>query len=193
MTVADWVILAIIVVSVITAARKGFFVECFSLAGVVLGLLLASWNYQRLVPYLTGWVHTVNIAEAIAFIAIALGTMIVAGLLGRMVRWVAKSVGLGWADRLMGAAFGFLKGCILVTLGVMAFAAFLPGNAWLGESRFASYFLTAARQTTLVTPGELSERIRDGVKLIRNAQPDWLKPHAEYVPWALQHERRNHS
>lgn len=184
MAVADWVILGILLLSVLNAARKGFFVECFSLAGVVLGLLLASWNYQRLVPWLVGWVHTVNVAQAIAFVAIALGTMIAAGLLGRLVRWVVHSVGLGWADRLMGAVFGMLKGCVLVTLGVMTMAAFFPSTTWLGESRIASYFLSVARQTALVTPGDLSERIRDGVKLIRDAQPDWLKPHAEFAPRA---------
>jgi membrane protein required for colicin V production len=191
MTLVDWVILGIIVLSVLTAAHKGFFVECFSLAGVILGLLLASWNYQRLVPYLMGWVHTVGVAQAIAFVVIALGTMIVAGIIGRLVRWVVKSVGLGWADRFLGAVFGLLKGCVLVTLGVMAVAAFLPGTAWLGESRFASYFLSVARQTALVTPNELSERIRDGVKLIRDAQPDWLKPHAEFAPGSPQLQQQS--
>jgi membrane protein required for colicin V production len=79
----------------------------------------------------------------------------------------------------VGALFGFLKGCVVVTLGVMAIAAFLPHKGWLDHSQLAPYFLSAAHTTSAVTPVELGERIRDGVKIIRDAQPDWLRPHAE--------------
>jgi membrane protein required for colicin V production len=179
MAVIDWVIAAILVVSVIGAARNGFFVEAFSLAGVILGLLIASWNFQKLMPWLLHAIHTPAIAEALAFLAIALAIMIVAGLAGRALHWSARSIGLGWLDRLVGAAFGLLKGCVVVTLGVMALAAFFPRSGWLDHSRLAPYFLTAAHTTAAVTPVELGARIRDGVRIIRDAQPDWLKPHAE--------------
>jgi membrane protein required for colicin V production len=178
MAIVDWVIAAIVILAVIGAAKNGFFVEAFSLGGVVLGLLIASWNYQRLMPSLLQAVHTPAVAEAIAFLAIALVVMIAAGLVGRILHRTAHSIGLGWLDRLIGAAFGFLKGCVVVTLGVMALAAFYPQCGWLDHSRLAPYFLSAAHTTTAVTPAELGERIRDGVKIIRDAQPDWLKPQA---------------
>jgi membrane protein required for colicin V production len=177
--VIDWIIAAILVLSVIGAAKNGFFVEAFSLAGVVLGLLIASWNFQRLMPWLLQAVHTPAVAEAIAFLAIALVVMIVAGLVGRVLHRTVHSIGLGWLDRLVGAAFGFLKGCVVVTLGVMALVAFFPQCGWLNHSQLAPYFLSVAHTTAAVTPAELGERIRDGVKIIRDAQPDWLKPHAE--------------
>lgn len=178
MAVVDWVIAAILILTVIGAAKNGFFVEAFSLAGVILGLLIASWNYQRLMPSLQQFIHTPAVAEAIAFLAIALVIMIAAGVVGRILHRTAHSIGLGWLDRLIGAAFGFLKGCVVVTLGVMALAAFYPHCGWLDHSQLAPYFLSAAHTTTAVTPAELGERIRDGVKIIRDAQPDWLKPKA---------------
>ncbi len=179
MAIVDWVIVAVVVLAVIGAAKNGFFVEAFSLAGVVLGLLIASWNYQRLMPALLQAVHTPAIAEAIAFLAIALMIMIAAGLVGQILHRTAHTIGLGWLDRLVGAAFGFLKGCVVVTLGVMVLAAFFPNCGWLDHSRLAPYFLSAAHTTTAVTPQELGERIRNGVKIIRDAQPNWLKPHAD--------------
>jgi membrane protein required for colicin V production len=179
MALVDWFIAAILILSVIGAAKNGFFVEAFSLAGVILGLLIASWNFQKLMPFIMHAVHTPAIAEALAFLAIALVIMIAAGLIGRALHWSARSIGLGWLDRLIGAAFGFLKGCVVVTLGVMAVVAFLPHSGWLENSRLAPYFLSAAHTTTAVTPVELGERIRDGIKIIRDAQPDWLKPHVE--------------
>ncbi len=183
MALIDWFIAAIVLLSVIGAAKNGFFIEAFSLAGVVLGLLIASWNFQRLMPWILHAIHTPAVAEAIAFLAIALAIMICAGLIGRALHWSVRSIGLGWLDRLVGAAFGFLKGCIVVTLGVMALAAFFPRNRWLDHSQLAPYFLAAAHTSTAVTPAELGARIRDGVKLIRDAQPDWLKPQAEAWRW----------
>jgi membrane protein required for colicin V production len=185
MALIDWAIVIILIVSVLSAAKHGFFVEAFSLAGIILGLLLASWNYQKLLPWIDRWVHSPGVAEAIAFIAIAIAVMVIAGLAGRLIRWSVRSVGLGWADRFIGAIFGLLKGCVLVTLGIMAIAAFLPHATWLDRSKFAPYFLSAAHEATAVTPAQLGERIREGVKAIRDAQPDWLKPNGAVTsgPW----------
>jgi membrane protein required for colicin V production len=178
MALIDWLMIVVLLVSVLSAAKKGFFLEVFSLAGVILGLLLASWNYQKLMPWLTSWIHNLPAAEALSFLAIAMGVMILAGLLGRLVRWSVHSVGLGWADRFVGAIFGFLKGCVLITIAVLVVAAFLPQATWFRQSRLAPYFLTAAHQASVVTPSELGQRIREGVTVIRNAQPPWLRPSA---------------
>jgi membrane protein required for colicin V production len=178
MALIDWLIVVVLLVSVLSAAKKGFFLEVFSLAGVVLGLLFASWNYQKLLPWVTRWIHSMPAAEALSFIAIAMGVMILAGLIGRLIRWSVHSVGLGWADRFVGAVFGFLKGCVLVMIAVLVVAAFLPQATWFRESRLVPYFLTAAHQASVVTPSELGQRIREGVMLIRNAQPPWLRPSA---------------
>jgi membrane protein required for colicin V production len=188
MALIDWAIVVVLVVSVLSAAKKGFFLEVFSLAGVIVGLLLASWNYQRLLPWLNRWIHYPPGAEVISFTAIAIAVMILAGLLGRLIRWSVHSVGLGWADRFIGAIFGFVKGCVLVTIAVLVVAAFLPQATWFQQSRLAPYFLTAAHQASVVTPSELGERIRQGVNLIRNAQPQWLHPSAESLPKALAPE-----
>jgi len=178
MALIDWAIVIILIVTVLSAAKHGFFVEAFSLAGVILGLMLASWNYQKVLPWLDSWVHSPGVAEAIAFIAIAIAVMVLAGLAGRLIRWSVRSIGLGWADRFFGAVFGLIKGCVLVTLGVMAISAFLPHVTWMEQSKFAPYFLSAAHDASVVTPAGLGERIREGVKVIRDAQPNWLKPHA---------------
>jgi membrane protein required for colicin V production len=182
MALIDWLIVVVLFVSVLSAAKNGFFLEIFSLAGVVAGLLFASWNYQRLLPWITRWVHTWEVAEALSFLLIALGVMLLAGLLGRMIRWSVHSIGLGWADRFIGALFGLVKGCALVTLAVLVVAAFLPQATWFRQSLLAPYFLTAAHQASVVTPSELAERIRQGVTEIRNGQPIRLKPSAIAIP-----------
>lgn len=178
MTIVDWLILVVLVVSVLSAAKSGLFVEVFSLAGLILGLLLASWDYQRLTPWVGRWVRSVPLDQAVSFFIILLATMIVASIAGRFVRWSIQSVGLGWADRMAGAAFGLLKGCVLVTIAVMVIAAFWPGATWFRRSRLAPEFLSMARRVAVVAPADLADRIRSGVDVLKKEQPDWLKPAA---------------
>ena len=131
MAIVDWVILIVLILSVLSAAKTGLIGEVFSLAGLIIGLLLASWDYQKLTPWMAQWIHSPKVDEALSFILIALAVMIVAGIAGRIVRWSVKSIGLGWADRLAGAAFGLVKGCALVTIAVMVIAGAV---AWAGSA-----------------------------------------------------------
>jgi len=54
MTPADWLIVLVIVLNVILAAMHGFFAEALSMAGLVVGYVVAAWQYQRL----AGWLLT---------------------------------------------------------------------------------------------------------------------------------------
>jgi membrane protein required for colicin V production len=169
MTWIDLLIVAVLVISVVSAFFKGFLVQLFSLAGVVLGLFIAAADYPRFAPWVARWVKNSEAANLIAFLLIALGIMVLCGLLGHVLRLTVRSAGLGFVDRLLGAVFGFVQGCVIVTLLVMAVAAFLPNVGWLKDSKLASVFLEAARSGSHVTPFEFGEKIREGVRLMRNA------------------------
>lgn len=178
MTVIDWTIVVILVVSVVSAAKTGLVVEIFSLAGLIVGLLLASWDYQLLMPWVGSWIHSLPVAQAVSFLFIALAVMIAAALAGKFLRWSVQSIGLGWADRIAGAAFGLVKGCVLVTIAVMVIAAFWPSATWFQRSRLAPGFLTMAHRVAVVAPADLQKKIRAGVVVLRRDQPDWMKPAA---------------
>ena len=45
---ADWIILLVVLASTVQAAYSGFFQEAFHLAGLVVGYLVAAWQYQHL-------------------------------------------------------------------------------------------------------------------------------------------------
>ncbi len=169
--VVDWVIVAILLVCTAQAARRGIFVEAFSLAGIVGGTGVASWNYPRVVPWFQGWLRSAALADAAAFLAIALLVMLLAGAVGRLIRWSMRTIGLGWADRLLGAAFGLVKGAVLVTLGVMVMVAFWPGSGLLRGSALGPYFVAAARDSTIATPAGLQQKVRYGARLLHEHAP----------------------
>jgi membrane protein required for colicin V production len=179
MNLADLLIVIVLVVSVISAFAKGFFVEVFSLAGVILGLFIAAANYAGFALWVLRVIHNREAANLIAFLLIVLVVMVLASIAGRLLRGLFRSVGLGIVDRLLGALFGLVEGCVVVTLVLMGIVAFLPRQDWLSNSRLAPVFLTAAHGGSQVVPFALGEEIRQGLQALRMGQPNWLKPSSE--------------
>jgi membrane protein required for colicin V production len=171
MTGLDWVIVGIFVISFVTAVMNGFFVEVFSIVGLIAGLVIAGMYYMQLEPWMFRLLHSVPAAEAASFLLIAVGVLIAAGIIGRIFRLVLRKVGLGWADRLLGLVFGAVKGCFLATVLVMAVTAFFPERPWVAQSRLLPYFVGAAHQGSDIVPSSLGERIRHGVRVFRKESP----------------------
>ena len=48
MTAADWIICVVVLLNVVTAAMQGFFSEALTIAGLVVGYIVAAWQYRRL-------------------------------------------------------------------------------------------------------------------------------------------------
>jgi len=170
MNALDWLIIAALVFSVLTAAAQGFFFELFSLAGTIIGYLVAAWEYKRFAPWFVPYVKNDWVANAVAFLIIFLAIAIFAGIVGRIARRLMKEVGLRWIDRILGGAFGLLRGALVVSVLVLALAAFGPGSKLLAESKFGTYFLVVGRAASWVAPYELREGFRQGVKAIREGK-----------------------
>jgi membrane protein required for colicin V production len=165
----DWVILAVLAVSTVVAFMHGLLVEVCALAGLVAGVILAGQYYPRLAPWMGQFIHDRAVARAAAFLLLALVVMLAAGIVGRMLRWMLRRVGLGWADRLAGGVFGLVKGYVLVALAVAALVAFFPHQPWLDQSQLVAYFMPGAEGSAAVLPRELGVRIQTGLRRLEQA------------------------
>jgi membrane protein required for colicin V production len=163
-TIADWVIVAVIVVSVIQAVSSGFFHEAFGMAGLIFGYMLAAWNYDRLAARFAPYLKSMWLGELAAFLVIFLAVMILAGIAGRIARWLVQEAGLSSVDRVLGGALGLLRGCLIVAVVAVSTAAFTP--AWLQGSALAPYFLVVGRAAIWVAPSELRARFYQGLDLL---------------------------
>ena len=105
MTLFDWFIVIVIRSVDNHGSSAGLVLEVVSLAALVLGLWLAFWNYGVLAAPLSRVIHSVGVADVLAFLLIALGVMLIIGLIGRAISKVARTAGLGGLDSLLGADF----------------------------------------------------------------------------------------
>ena len=173
----DWAIVIVVALAVMGGLTQGFFRSFCSLAGLVLGLALAAWNYGIVAGPLKPLVHSEEAADIIGFLLIALLIMLVAGILGNLLARALHSIGLGCLDRLAGAIFGFFQGVLLVTLAILVTVAFYPQAHWLVEARLPRYFFAACHLSTRMSPEQLAQRVRFGLRTLEAETPEWLHPH----------------
>ena len=176
MTWVDWAIVLVLVVAVLAGLTEGFLRSASALAGLVLGLAVASWNYGHVAATLMPITRVPAVANAAAFLLIAILVMLVIGILGSLLARTFRLLGLGWLDGLAGAIFGLLQGALLVTLFILVTVAFFPQAAWLTAGRLPHLFFSACNLSTNMTPAELAARIRDGLRTLEHASPHWMHP-----------------
>jgi len=170
----DWFLIAIVVYSTVIAIARGFFREVFSLVGLIAGILLASWNYPLIGDWLARWIPWAT-AQIVAFLLIAILVMVLCGLSGKLLSGTARSIGLGFVDRVLGGVFGLARGFLLGVAIMMAAAAFLPRERYIRESQLSDYFLAGAHAVSFVVPTNLQHHIREGVAQLKHGAPDWIK------------------
>lgn len=163
----DWLLLFTLLLSLLLATAQGFLFELFSLAGAVGGYILAAWTYPKLAPWFLPYVKQEWVANLAGFLTIYFCVLLLAGFAGRLARWAFKEAGLRWFDRLLGAAFGLLRGVAIATVIVVGLAAFSPGAPLLAGSRLGPYFLVAGTGISWLAPERLRSAFRTGVLTLR--------------------------
>ena len=162
MNLFDLFLLGVIAYSVLRAFLRGFLRELFSLAGLILGIVLAGLYYQRVAVMLSRWITSIPAAHLTAFLAVLAATILLFSLIGHVLKKAASTVGLGFLDRSLGALFGLTRGCLFGVAIMMSVAAFFPGAAWVRESTLAPYLLRGAHMVSLVVPHDLRQQVQDG-------------------------------
>lgn len=167
MNAADWIILAVIAVSIAQAAMEGFFHQAFAIAGLIIGYVLAAWRYRTVADWLAPHVKSAWLSDMAGFLLIFIGIVIVAGIMGRFARWIVKEAGLSFFDRILGGALGAVRGALTVAIVLVSMTAFTPTSKLLEGSSLAPYFQVFGRAATWIAPSELRARFYQGLDLLR--------------------------
>ena len=145
----DWIALLVLLLSMGVGVLRGVIRETASLASWAGAFLAARQFSETLAAHFEHSLENSALRLALAFIVIFVATLVLIGLLGQLIAQAARKVGLSPLDRLLGAGFGLLRGCLILTVLVLL-AASLGVNeqrdwkqawstAWL--ERMAAYAL----------------------------------------------------
>ncbi len=79
LSILDWAMVLVILLSTLQAIAEGFFHEFFGLAGTIVGYLAAAWEYHRLAAWYSRYVTSQWAADIAGFFTIFLAIVLLAG------------------------------------------------------------------------------------------------------------------
>lgn len=157
-SVLDWIFIAVLVVSLALGAWRGFVYEVLALLSWIAAFVLAQWFAPELAPKLPLGGASAAVRYALAFVLIFVLGVFVGGLLAKLVKKLFAAVGLQPADRALGAAFGLLRGVILLlAVTVVVELTPLKSSPWWQESMGAGVSMAALRGLRPVLPQEFGK------------------------------------
>ncbi|MCX7139771.1 MAG: CvpA family protein [Proteobacteria bacterium] len=160
MTWFDYAAIGIVCLSVLLAVFRGVVREIAALAGWAAALVLSGLFAQDLAQQLPATLSPM-LRAVIAYLVIFLGVLLLSGLAGLLLAKLFHAAGLGLTDRAVGALFGFVRGVLIVFVGVMlAGLTSLPKEPFWREAVFSGPVETAVLASRPVLPKDLAQRIR---------------------------------
>lgn len=138
----DFVLLAVLLVSVVVGLVRGFVFEVMSLAGWLVAWFGAPYAARELSPHLPIGTPGSAANWALSYLLCFVAILLVWALAARLVRLLLHATPLSVPDRLLGAGFGLLRGSVLL-LAAATLVALTPaaqsatwkrseGARWLG-------------------------------------------------------------
>jgi len=135
----DIVIIVALIIPVFIGLKQGIIKAALSLAGLIIGVILAS-NFYRPFAQVLGFTSNEAVANIIAFVLILAGVMVITLVLVRLLKFITSVTMLGWVDHLGGALFAFLMGAILWSALLATWVKFF-GTGLVAESFLAGVLL----------------------------------------------------
>lgn len=138
MPLLDIVFIAAVLISVLAGVFKGFMREILSLFFFVLSVYLAYTFYEPVGVWLQTYISRGNVASFVAFIVI----FAVVIICGSIISWFARKLVVGplkAADRMLGAAFGLIRGVLIAGIILYLMVVFKIGTDEIGKSRTVPY------------------------------------------------------
>ncbi len=136
----DIVIIVVIAISAFGGLKNGLIKAVLSLAGLIVGVVLAGRYYTPLSEQLT-FIPQDNIARIVAFAIILIGVMIIAGVLANLLKWAVSVVMLGWVNRIGGAIFGLVLGAVFCGALLAMWIRFMGIQSIIVESAMTNMLL----------------------------------------------------
>lgn len=182
----DLLLLVVIGASVLTGFAAGFARVGVGFAAMIVGLFCGFWFYGIVAAYVLDYVNSRAIANLVGFFVIFFGMMLVGAIVGRILAKFFKWVGLSWLDRLLGGAFGLVRGFVIAAGMVTVLLAFAPSPppASVVDSKLMPYVINVSEIFAALTPREIKDAFYATKDKVKTA---WSQ-HAAKKPESLRHE-----
>jgi membrane protein required for colicin V production len=125
LSAVDWILLAVLGLSLLLGLWRGIVQEVLSLVGWVAAFYVS----QMYAPLAAAWLPMEGSSQmlryAAGFVVVFVAVLIATVLVSWVVKKLVSAVGLGPLDRLLGSLFGLMRG-VVILLAVTVFVGMTP-------------------------------------------------------------------
>ena len=160
MAALDWVFVAVLLASMLIGAWRGLEYEVLSLTGWVVSFFVAQWFAADMAELLPMGESPGALRYAAGFVVVFVGSVFVCGFFAWLGKKLVDAIGLRPADRTLGAAFGVLRGLVLL-LAVAVVVGITPMReaVWWQESQGAPVLSEMLRGLKPALPEEFGRHL----------------------------------
>ncbi len=174
----NWLDILLLVILGYTTARslaRGFTREIVGFAASLLALVLGMWFYGYAGSFVAPYVASPRVANLLGFFIVVALVLMAGSTVSWIIEKFLRTIGLSIVDRLLGGAFGLLKGILISTALLTAFMAFGPhadkdaAPDAMVHSRIAPYVLEASHFFVAIAPMDLKQNFQKYYSKLKTA------------------------
>jgi membrane protein required for colicin V production len=165
----DLLVVIVIGLSVAAGLVAGFARVGIGFLAAILGVVFGFWFYG--IP--AGWVHRYLHSEAasslIGFLLVFWAILAIGALFAKITSKLFKWTGLSWLDRLLGGAFGLVRGALIAVVMIAVLLAFTPKPMpnWMVKSEVLPYAMEASSAIASLAPNAIKNAFRESMLELR--------------------------
>lgn len=160
MTSFDYAVLAIVGLSILLSVWRGAVRELLALASWIIAFLTAQAYGAMVSGFLPATLENPSLRVLTGFVIVFASVLVITALVALLVSKMIRAVGLGLADRALGAVFGLLRGMLIVLILVLLCGlTAAPRQPVWRDAMLSAPLEAAAVAVKSYLPDELSGRI----------------------------------
>jgi len=167
----------IILSSIIAGFSAGFARVGIGFCATIAGIIFGFWYYETPAAWIHKTISSQTVSNMAGFLVILWAVLLVGALVAKVVASLFKMTGLSWLNRLLGAAFGFVRGALIGVAFVAVLLAFAPKPLpnWMVNSVLLPYAIDASDICASIAPAALKDAFREGMQEVRKDWEEELK------------------
>jgi membrane protein required for colicin V production len=175
-TLLDFILIGVMLVSALLAMIRGFMREILSIAAWVIAAIATLYAYSRLLPYAKSYFNNDILAAGAVIGGTFLGTLLIVSIITVRFSDMVLDSRVGALDRTLGFLFGLGRGLIIVVVAFLFFAWLVPPRtqpSWVANAKSRVVLQSTGDWLISMLPDDPESTI---LKRLKRPKPDEGEP-----------------
>jgi membrane protein required for colicin V production len=172
----DLLVVVVIGSSAVAGVMAGFARVGIGFLAAILGVVFGFWFYGIPAGWVHRYLHSVAVSNLMGFLLVFWVILFIGALFAKVTSKLFKWTGLSWLDRLLGGAFGLVRGALIAVVMIAVLLAFTPKPMpnWMVKSEVLPYAMEASDVIASLAPNAIKTAFRESMLELRRLWSEQL-------------------